>query len=143
MEHGPGGIACGPMACVSPHPPFCLLAFLLLGGFCALLRFGVFRHVYERLDVTRPAASAARVGGGINIPFLQLHAQRAMEPAVFDVFSMRYVVFRVVAWMDAGSELGTSDLHGDGVVARAGWQVGQGLAEGCGPSCGSRGYSVA
>jgi hypothetical protein len=81
MEHGPGGIECGPMACVSPHPPFRLLAFLLLGGFCALLRFGVIRHVNERLDVTRGAASAARVGGGINIPPLQLPAQRAMEPA--------------------------------------------------------------
>jgi hypothetical protein len=50
-------------------------------GFGALLRFGVIRHVYERLDLSRRATSAARVGGGINIPPLQLPAQRAMEPA--------------------------------------------------------------
>jgi hypothetical protein len=82
MEHAPGGIACGPTTRPSIRiSPLCLLAFLLLGGFGALLRFGVIRHVYERLDLSRRATSAARVGGGINIPPLQLPAQRAMEPA--------------------------------------------------------------
>lgn len=140
MEHAPGGIACGPTTGPSIRgSPLCLLAFLLLGGFGALLRFGVIRHVYERLDVSRRATSAARHGGGTGIPFFQRHAQRAREPAVVGVFAMWRVVSRVVAWMDAGRELGISDLHGDGVVGRAGWQVG----EGCGPSCGSRGYGVA
>ncbi|MBP1776311.1 MAG: hypothetical protein H6Q86_2321 [candidate division NC10 bacterium] len=84
-----------------PYPPLYLLAFLLLLGFLlVLLRWGLIRYVYERLGLSRRAAMvllfAALVGSGINIPLMQLPAQRVVEPAIVNFFGMQYVVPRVV-----------------------------------------------
>ena len=84
-----------------PYPPLYLLAFLLLLGFLlVLLRWGLIRYVYERLGLNRRAAMllllAALVGSGVNIPLMQLPAQRVVEPAIVNYFGMQYVVPRVV-----------------------------------------------
>jgi uncharacterized membrane protein len=84
-----------------PYPPLYLLAFLLLFGFLlVLLRWGLIRYVYERLGVSRRAAMllllAALVGSGINIPLMQLPAQRVVEPAIVNYFGMQYVIPQVV-----------------------------------------------
>jgi uncharacterized membrane protein len=84
-----------------PYPPLYLLAFLLLlGVLLVLLRWGLIRYVYERLGLSRRAAMlllfAALVGSGINIPLMQLPAQRVVEPTIVNFFGMQYVVPRVV-----------------------------------------------
>lgn len=84
-----------------PYPPLYLLAFLLLLGLLlVLLRWGLIRYVYQRLGLSRRAAMlllfAALVGSGINIPLVQLPAQRVVEPAIVNFFGMQYVVPRVV-----------------------------------------------
>jgi len=84
-----------------PYPPLYLLAFLLLFAFLlVLLRWGLIRYVYERLGVSRRAAMllllAALVGSGINIPLMQLPAQRVVEPAIVNYFGMQYVIPQVV-----------------------------------------------
>ncbi len=84
-----------------PYPPLYLLAFLLLLGFVlVLLRWGLIRYVYERLGLSRRAAMlvlfAALIGSSINIPLVQLPAQRIVEPAIVDFFGMRYVIPHVV-----------------------------------------------
>jgi uncharacterized membrane protein len=84
-----------------PYPPLYLLAFLLLLGLLlVLLRWGLIRYVYERLGLSRRAALlllfTALVGSGINIPLIQLPAQRVVGPAIVNFFGMQYVVPKVV-----------------------------------------------
>jgi len=84
-----------------PHPPLYLLAFLLLLGLAfVLLRYVLIGYVYERLGLSRRAALvvlfAALLGSGINIPIVQLPAQRVMEPRIIDFFGMQYVIPQVV-----------------------------------------------
>ncbi|HEX7549672.1 MAG TPA: DUF1614 domain-containing protein, partial [Candidatus Methylomirabilis sp.] len=84
-----------------PYPPLYLLAFLLLlGVLFVLLRWGLIRYVYERLGLSRRTAMfvlfAALLGSGINIPLMQLPAQRVVEPAIVNYFGMQYVIPQVV-----------------------------------------------
>ena len=84
-----------------PYPPLYLLAFLLLlGVLFVLLRWGLIRYVYERLGLSRRTAMfvlfAALLGSGINIPLMQLPAQRIVEPAIVNYFGMQYVIPQVV-----------------------------------------------
>ena len=84
-----------------PYPPLYLLAFLaLLGLLLVVLRWGIVRYAYERLGLSRRAAMlvlfAALFGSGINLPLMQLPAQRIVEPAIVDFYGMRYVIPQVV-----------------------------------------------
>ncbi len=84
-----------------PYPPLYLLAFgLLLGLLLLLLQLGLIRYAYERVGLSHRAALlalfAALLGSGINIPLLQLPAQRLVEPRIVDFFGMQYVIPAVV-----------------------------------------------
>jgi uncharacterized membrane protein len=84
-----------------PHPPLYTLAFLLLLGLAVVfLRYWLIDHAYERLGLSRRAAVsvlfAALLGSGINIPVLQLPAQRVVEPRIIQFFGMQYVIPSVV-----------------------------------------------
>lgn len=84
-----------------PHPPLYLLAFLLLLGLLlVVLRFGLIGFAYERLGLSRRAAIAvlfaALLGSGINIPLVQLPAQRMIAPRIIESFGMQYVIPQVV-----------------------------------------------
>lgn len=84
-----------------PHPPLYLLVFfLLLGLLLLLLRLGVIRYAYEHLGLSRRAAMtvlfASLLGSGINIPVVELPAQRIVEPRIVQFFGMQYVVPQVV-----------------------------------------------
>jgi uncharacterized membrane protein len=84
-----------------PHPPLYTLAFLLLLGLVVVfLRYYLIGHAYERLGLSRRAAIAilfaALLGSGINIPVVQLPAQRVVEPRIIQFFGMQYVIPSVV-----------------------------------------------
>jgi uncharacterized membrane protein len=84
-----------------PHPPLYLLAFLLLLGLAfVLLRYVLIGYVYERLGLSRRAAFTilfvSLLGSGINLPLVQLPAERVIEPRIVNFFGMQYVVPHVV-----------------------------------------------
>ncbi|HSC71376.1 MAG TPA: DUF1614 domain-containing protein [Candidatus Methylomirabilis sp.] len=84
-----------------PHPPlYLLLFFLILGLAFVLLRYVLIGYVYERLGLSRRAAFtilfAALLGSWINIPLVQLPAQRVIQPRIVDFFGMQYVIPHVV-----------------------------------------------
>lgn len=84
-----------------PHPPLYTLAFLLLLALAVVfLRYYLIGHAYERLGLSRRAAVAilfaALLGSGINIPVVQLPAQRVVEPRIIELYGMQYVIPSVV-----------------------------------------------
>ena len=84
-----------------PHPPLYTLAFLLLLALAVVfLRYYLIGHAYEKLGLSRRAAIAilfaALLGSGINIPVVQLPAERVVEPRIIQFFGMQYVIPSVV-----------------------------------------------
>jgi uncharacterized membrane protein len=84
-----------------PHPPLYTLAFLLLLVLAVVfLRYYLIGHAYEKLGLSRRAAVAilfaALLGSGINIPVVQLPAQRVVEPRIIELYGMQYVIPSVV-----------------------------------------------
>jgi uncharacterized membrane protein len=80
--------------------PYLLGFFLLLGLLLVLLELRLISYAYERVGLTRRGAIlilfAALLGSGINIPLVQLPAERLVEPRIVDFFGMQYVIPTVV-----------------------------------------------
>ncbi|HSB80953.1 MAG TPA: DUF1614 domain-containing protein [Candidatus Methylomirabilis sp.] len=80
--------------------PYLLGFLLLLGVLLVLLELRLISYAYERVGLTRRGAFsvlfATLLGSGINIPLVQLPAQRMVEPRIVDFFGMQYVIPTVV-----------------------------------------------
>ncbi len=80
--------------------PYLVGFLLLLGVLLVLLELRLISYAYERVGLSRRGAVlilfAALLGSGINIPLVQLPAERVVEPRIVDFFGMQYVIPAVV-----------------------------------------------
>lgn len=82
--------------------PFLLAFFLFVGLVIALIQVGIFEYVYEKIGIQRQYIFTllllSLLGSYINIPVVEMPAERVISGQEIPFFGMRYVIPFVEEW---------------------------------------------